>query len=152
MTYRHGRQVQLCRMSGESATPGGARQRDCTQIAQEVTKASHPAAVDPKGQQQRAARGSYSPFIRSPTGVCVHERARLLLPATVRPVPYRNRCVLLLVVTKAYARASPAQLDPCTADVVGASCAHRMHSDQQDCRATVMTGSSCNSSASPVFL
>ncbi|GAA5864743.1 hypothetical protein JCM3774_006057 [Rhodotorula dairenensis] len=30
--------VQLCRVSGESTAPGGARQRDCTQIAQEVTK------------------------------------------------------------------------------------------------------------------
>ena len=87
------RQVQLCRMSGESATPGGARQRDCTQIAQEVTKVGRRRRRRSNGATARAPRGSYVSFIWSPTGVCVHERARLLLPTTVRPVPYRNRCV-----------------------------------------------------------
>lgn len=86
------RQVQLCRMSGESATPGGARQRDCTQIAQEVTKVGPPRlGADP---QCYAISGlEVLTSLGSPTGLCVHERARLLLPTTVRPVPYRDRCV-----------------------------------------------------------
>lgn len=35
MTYM---QVQLCRVTGEATAPGGAKQRECTQIAQDVTK------------------------------------------------------------------------------------------------------------------
>ncbi|POY73477.1 hypothetical protein BMF94_3414 [Rhodotorula taiwanensis] len=30
--------VQLCRVSGEVTAPGGAQRRECTQIAQDVTK------------------------------------------------------------------------------------------------------------------
>ncbi|BGP53157.1 hypothetical protein JCM8202_003673 [Rhodotorula sphaerocarpa] len=30
--------VQLCRVTGEATAPGGAKQRECTQIAQDVTK------------------------------------------------------------------------------------------------------------------
>lgn len=48
-------------MTGESATPGGARQRDCTQIAQEVTKVGPPRSEQTPVRQKRDVEGLTAP-------------------------------------------------------------------------------------------